>query len=213
MYDILWFMWTGLKQVVLGTQNNDKLRELRGLMKGSGVAVRSLADYPGAPEVKETGKTFEANARLKARAFSRHTRTLTIADDSGLMVHALNGRPGVYSARFAGPGCTYEDNNRKLLRLLRNGRSRRAKFVSVIAIYDDGKFVKAVKGECSGRITPAPRGKGGFGYDPVFIPDGFSKTFAELSKNSKNGVSHRGKALREAKKIILERLRAGKPSI
>jgi XTP/dITP diphosphohydrolase len=196
--------------VVLGTQNRDKLRELQSLLRGSGVRVRSLADFPGAPHVEETGKTFEANARLKAAAFSKHAHALALADDSGLMVHALNGKPGVYSARFAGPGCTYDDNNRKVLRLLEHKKSRRAKFVSVIAIYDDGRFVKAVKGECFGRIAAAPRGKNGFGYDPIFIPGGFSKTFAELSKTVKNSISHRGRALRKAKKVILARLKKEK---
>jgi XTP/dITP diphosphohydrolase len=186
---------------------------LRSLMKGVRVRVSSLAQYPDAPKVKETGETFEANARLKARAFSRHTKTLTLAEDSGLMVNALNGKPGVYSARFAGPGCSYEDNNRKLLKLLaRKGTarraltSRRAKFVCVVAIYDRGKFLKAVKGECAGRIAGVSRGKNGFGYDPVFIPDGFKKTFAELSRGSKNKISHRGKALRKAKQVILKYL-------
>lgn len=196
--------------IVLGTQNKDKMRELQNLMRGCGIKVQSLADFPGAPHVEETGKTFEANARLKARAFSKHTKSLTLADDSGLMVNALNGKPGVYSARFAGPGCTYEDNNRKLLKLLADrGRartipvSRRAKFVSVIAIYDSGRPVAVVRGECPGRIADAPRGLRGFGYDPVFIPKGLTQTFAELSKEVKNAVSHRGKALRKARRIVL----------
>lgn len=198
-----------MKKIVLGTQNRDKLKELRSLMRGSGVAVKSLADFPGAPHVKETGKTFEANARLKARAFSRHTKTLTLADDSGLMVNALNGAPGVYSARYAGPGCNYQDNCRKLLRALANKRSRAAKFISTIAIYDAGKFVGVVKGECPGTIAPEMRGKNGFGYDPVFVPKGLKKTFAELSKSAKNAVSHRGKALRLAKKKALAYLGGG----
>ena len=188
--------------VVLGTQNKDKLRELQSLMRGSGIRVRSLADFPGAPHVRETGKTFEANARLKARAFSKHTGQLTLADDSGLMVNALNGKPGVYSARFAGPGCTYADNCQKLLRLLEKKKNRRAKFVSFIAVYDNGKPVSMVRGECPGRITRKMHGKNGFGYDSVFVPAGSNKTFAELSKSAKNKVSHRGKALRKAKKIV-----------
>lgn len=190
--------------VVLGTQNPDKLKELQSLMRGSGIEVRSLADYPGAPKVAETGRTFEANARLKARAFSRHTRSVALADDSGLRVHALNGKPGVYSARFAGPGCTYDDNNRKVLRLLARKKSRRATFVSVVAIYDNGRFVKAVKGECAGHIADAPRGSHGFGYDPVFVPDGLRLTFAELSKAAKNRISHRGRALRLARGVLLD---------
>ncbi len=193
------------KQIVIGTKNKDKLRELQALLKGTGVNVLSLRDFPHCPEAHENGRTFEANARKKARLYSKHTKMLTIADDSGLMVSTLKGKPGVYSARFAGPGCNYEDNNRKLLRLLKNlpRSKRKAKFVCVIAIYDKGKFIKAVRGECRGSIAAEIKGKNGFGYDPVFIPEGFSKTYAELKPAAKNRVSHRGKALRAAVKEIL----------
>lgn len=194
-----------MKILVLGTKNADKRRELARLLEGSGIRVLSLKDFPDCPEAEETGKTFEANARIKARAYSRHTRCLTLADDSGLMVNALKGAPGVYSARFAGENCSYQDNNKKLLRLLKNKPEpkRRAKFVSVIAVYDAGKRIGIARGECAGRIAYAERGKNGFGYDPVFIPDGFLKTYAELSKKQKNVISHRGRALREAKRIVL----------
>ncbi|MBI4432374.1 MAG: RdgB/HAM1 family non-canonical purine NTP pyrophosphatase [Candidatus Omnitrophica bacterium] len=194
--------------VVLGTQNPDKLKELQSLLKGTSIQVLSLKDFPGAPEVEETGKTFEANARKKARAYSRHTGCLTLADDSGLMVAILNDKPGVYSARFAGPGCSYADNNAKLLRLLKNTSEakRKAKFVSVVAIYSAGRFVGVVKGECHGKIAHESRGKNGFGYDPVFIPKGFKKTFAELPRGVKNKISHRGKALRAAKMKVLQAL-------
>ncbi len=196
------------RKIVLGTKNKDKLRELQSLMKGTKIQVLSLADFPHCPEAHENGRTFEANARKKARAYSRHTEMLTLADDSGLMVNALNGKPGVYSARFAGPRCTYQDNNRKILSLLKNkpASKRVAKFVSVIAIYENGKFIKAVKGECRGRIAFSGRGQNGFGYDPVFIPNGFSKTFAELPRAAKNKISHRGKALNKAKEVILKYL-------
>jgi XTP/dITP diphosphohydrolase len=220
------FSKAGQKRIlVLGTKNKDKLRELKALLAGTKIRVFSLAGFPDCRAIRETGKTFEANARLKARAYSLHTRCLTIADDSGLMVNALKGKPGVYSARFAGPGCTYQDNNKKLLRLL-TGKTisgsrasssedasgsapsalRRAKFVSVIAIYDNGKFVNAVKGECCGHIAFEEKGKRGFGYDPVFIPDGYFKTFGELSPRLKNRISHRGKALRLAKEAVLNYL-------
>lgn len=195
---------------MIGTKNKDKQRELQSLLKGRGVKVLSLEDFPHCPEAHEHGRTFEANARKKARVYSKHTKMLTLADDSGLMVSALNGKPGVYSARFAGPGCTYQNNNRKVLRLLGNlpAPKRKAKFVSIVAIYDSGKSVGVVKGECRGRIARAERGKNGFGYDPVFIPEGFTKTFAELSPKTKNRISHRGKALRKAKQRLLRRLRS-----
>lgn len=198
------------KKIVIGTKNRDKRRELESLLKRSGIRVLTLADFPGCREAAETGRTFEANARIKSRVYSRHTRSLVLSDDSGLLVRALNGRPGVYSARFAGPGCSYEDNNRKVLRLLSRKRSRRAKFVCAMALYDNGRFVAAVKGQCGGSIAGAPRGARGFGYDPVFVPNGLKKTFAELAPPEKNRISHRGKALRKAKKEILRYFRRKK---
>ena len=130
---------------------------------------------------------------------------MTLADDSGLAVSRLRGAPGVYSARFAGSGCTYDDNTRKLLRLLKNlpKTKRKAKFICVMALYENGRFLKALRGECAGTIAASVRGSGGFGYDPVFIPRGFKKTFAELSPHTKNRISHRGRALRAARRLIL----------
>ncbi len=193
-----------MKQIILGTKNKDKLRELQKLLKGASVRVRSLADFPKRRDVVEDGKTFAANARKKARLYSRHTKGLVLADDSGLMVSQLKGKPGVYSARFAGPGCTYHDNNRKLLRFLARipKAKRRAKFVCVMALYDNGRFVNTVRGECRGAIAFEEKGKNGFGYDPVFIPAGFSKTFAELPPRVKNKISHRGKALKAAVRLF-----------
>ena len=197
------------KRLVLGTKNKDKLRELKRLLSGSKVEVMSLADFKKCEDVIEDGKTFAANAKKKARNYSLCTKSLALADDSGLMVNFLNGKPGVYSARFAGKNCTYHDNNTKLLQLMHGLPAFRckAKFICVMALYDNGKWISTVKGECHGRIAPAESGKNGFGYDPVFIPDGFTKTFAELSSSDKNKISHRGKALRAAKKVILSYLR------
>jgi len=193
-----------LKLIVLGTKNKDKRRELEALLKGTKFTVKTLADFPACADVVEDGRTFEANARKKARIYSIKTKSLVLADDSGLMVHALNGKPGVYSARFAGPGCTYRDNNQKLLKLLAKKKSRRAKFVSCMALYDRGKFVACVKGECHGHIAPVERGKNGFGYDPVFVPGGLKKTFGELSQSAKNKISHRSIALKKAKTEVLK---------
>ena len=157
----------------------------------------------------ENGKTFAANAEKKARQYSKHTKSLTLADDSGLMVSFLNGKPGVYSARFAGSGCTYADNNKKLLRLMRKvpASKRSAKFVCVISLYENGRRVESVRGECRGRIADAEKGKRGFGYDPVFIPFGHSKTFSELGEAVKGRVSHRGQALRAARKAVFRYLK------
>ncbi len=192
------------KIIVIGTKNRDKLRELKRLLRGMKLRVKSLADFPECEDVEETGKTFVANAKLKARFYSKHTKSLAFADDSGLMVNAINGRPGVYSARFAGAGCTYLDNNRKLLKMLvKTPEAKRgAKFVCVIAIYDNGKLIGTVRGECVGKIATEIRGANGFGYDPVFIPKGFNKTYAEISAKQKNTVSHRGRALRAAQKFL-----------
>ena len=189
-----------MRRVLLGTRNRDKLRELQSLMRGSGITVASLDDFHQAGDVSEDGRTFEANARKKARLYSRVADCLTFADDSGLMVDALNGRPGIYSARFAGRRCTYADNNRKLLALLsgKTGAKRCAKFVCVIALYYNGKPFEVVRGECRGRIADRATGRRGFGYDPVFIPKGFSRTFAEMPRAAKNRISHRARALRAA---------------
>lgn len=193
-----------MKSVVLGTHNPDKLAELKKLLKGSGIKVLSLSDFPQCPEARETGRTFEANARIKARAYSCHAKTLALADDSGLMVSALGGRPGVYSARFAGPGCTYRDNNRKVLRLLKSKKSRRAKFISSMALYSNGRPVAIAKGECRGKIAKDEKGTYGFGYDPIFVPQGFTKTFAQLTPKTKNQISHRAKALHAIRPFILK---------
>jgi XTP/dITP diphosphohydrolase len=195
--------------VILATQNKDKLRELQHLMGGSQVKVLSLADFGKLPKVREDAPTFEGNAEKKARVYSKKTKALVIADDSGLMVHALGGAPGVYSARYAGPGCSYTDNNVKLLNALRSTAwpKRTAKFVSVISVYDNGKKIGTVRGECVGRIGFIEKGDNGFGYDPVFIPKGIGKTYAELTAEQKGKLSHRGKALRKARRLLLNYLR------
>ncbi|MBF0254505.1 MAG: RdgB/HAM1 family non-canonical purine NTP pyrophosphatase [Candidatus Omnitrophica bacterium] len=191
--------------IVLCSANQDKLKELRRLMKGLGVRVVSVADLDRPlPKVVENGRTFAENAAKKARIYSRLSDHLTIADDSGLCVRALNGRPGVYSARFAGPGCTYDDNNRKLLSLLEGKplKSRGATFISTIAVYQKGRKIKIIKGAVDGTITEKAMGRHGFGFDPVFVPKGSRVTFAQMSSAAKNKTSHRGLALREVRKFL-----------
>lgn len=190
--------------IVIGSANKDKARELERLLADLKVKVLTLDAFPKAPKVIENGRTFEANACKKARAYSKLSDHLTLADDSGLCVRALNNRPGVYSARFAGPGCNYLDNNRKLLRLL-EGKSdarRSAFFCSTVALYRKGKKIKVLKGVCRGRIARQMRGTNGFGFDPTFIPSGSRKTFAQMTPAQKNAVSHRGRALAAVKHFL-----------
>ncbi|MDP2942433.1 MAG: XTP/dITP diphosphatase [Candidatus Omnitrophota bacterium] len=191
-------------EITISSRNKEKKRELKSLLKGLKIKVLDLNDFPAAPKVEEKGKTFEENAATKALTVARFTKRLTLADDSGLEVEALGGRPGVYSARFAGENATYEANNRKLLRALERipKLKRKAKFVCVIAIADKNKLVGLVRGECIGRITFEPKGRNGFGYDPVFFSPKYNKTFSQLSSKEKNSVSHRGRALKKAKVLI-----------
>ncbi len=190
--------------IVVATQNKDKCLEIKTLLRDLNIRVLSLEDFSKSSKVVENCDTFEGNAEKKARVYSKRTKSLCVADDSGLMVRALNGKPGVYSARYAGKNCTYDDNNRKVLSALARAPwpKRTAKFVSVVSVYDNGRKIKTVRGECVGRIGFMPKGDNGFGYDPIFIPKGSPKTYAEMTSEAKNGISHRGKALRKAKKVI-----------
>jgi XTP/dITP diphosphohydrolase len=191
-------------KIILATRNKDKLREIKALLKEFSVEVFSLDSFKGVPEVIEDGKTLEDNAIKKAVQISKFLKKFAVADDSGLEVEYLNGDPGVYSARFSGKGATYKSNNEKLLRLLKDVplAGRKACFKCVIAAADKGKVIGAVEGICRGKICFEPKGDNGFGYDPIFIPDGYKKTFAEMSPALKNKISHRSKALAKAKKII-----------
>lgn len=188
-------------QLVVATRNAHKLREIAELLAGTGVVVRSVADFPAVPEVEETGQTFAANALLKAQAVARATGCWALADDSGLEVAALGGRPGVYSARYAGPGAGDADNNAKLLQELgklapQPGPRRAAQYACALALCaPDGTLRAEFAGTCAGEIALSPRGSGGFGYDPLFwLPDR-GCTMAELTPQEKQAISHRGQAL------------------
>ena len=169
------------------------------------VAVRSLAEFPGAPAVIEDGWTYRENALKKAWAAAKFTGKPALADDTGLEVDALGGQPGLYAARFAGEGCTFQDNVRKLLRLLEGvpPQRRGARFVCVMALVDPGGREQVVEGELHGQIAEAPAGDSGFGYDPVFYVPEVGKTLAELTPAEKNRMSHRGRALVKARALIL----------
>ena len=178
---------------VLATNNPDKAGEIAEIM-GNALVLLPRPDH--VPEVVEDGDTLEDNARLKARALVSATGRPAIADDTGLEVVALGGRPGVCSARFAGADATYADNVALLLEEMSGNTDRRARFRTVaLALWPDGRELIA-SGAVEGTITYAPRGDGGFGYDPVFVPDGSGRTFAEMSAEDKNLVSHRGRAFR-----------------
>ena len=195
-------------ELVVATKNEDKLREIKELLKGLPVNVFSLNSFKGAPDVIEDGSTLEENARKKASQTSRFLKKFAVADDSGLEVEFLNGDPGVYSARFSGKGATYKSNNEKLLALLKDvpPAKRKACFKCVIAVADKGKIIGIAEGRCSGKICFESKGDNGFGYDPVFMPNGYKKTFAQMGAAQKNKISHRSKALFKAKNIILKYL-------
>lgn len=194
-------------KLVLASNNPDKIREVKEILCPIGIEIVSLKDLGIKIEIEEDQLTFEGNARKKARTVFELIGLPTIADDSGLMVEALNGAPGVYSSRYAGEEHNYEKNNQKLLQELKNKpKPHRAKFVCFInykTATEDEIFI----GETTGEILDEPRGNNGFGYDPLFKPDGFDKSYAELSPEIKNRISHRYKALIKFRNYLLEKLK------
>lgn len=191
-------------KLVLASRNRGKLKELKSLLDGLGYQVLSLDDFEGLPEIQETGTSFRENAVIKAREAARMTGQICLADDSGLEVDYLQGAPGVYSSRFAGPEKDDAANNRKLLKLLEgvSGEQRTARFRCVVAVASPQGRVETVEGVCEGRIGNEPRGNGGFGYDPLFIVAGRDCTMAELELETKNSISHRAMAFRRAVPLL-----------
>lgn len=192
-----------MSYIVIASANAHKVEEYRDLLKDQDVELHSLADYPGFPGVEENGTTFTENASIKAIAVSKYCDVPAFADDSGLEVMALDGRPGIYSARYA-----ENDPARraKLLGELENVSDRRARFVCVIAIAINGEVIETFEGEVKGTIIKEERGEGGFGYDPIFVPDGYDQTFAEMPQELKNKISHRAEAFRKAMEFIEEQM-------
>jgi XTP/dITP diphosphohydrolase len=186
-----------VKTVLIGTTNQGKVKDFKQLLETEGLQVISLRDLDDAIEVEETGTTFAENAILKAETLSRHYNKIVIADDSGLEIEALNGRPGVYSARYAGEHKSDEDNIKKVLAEMEGVpfHDRKAAFVCVLALAIPGKETKIFEGKCNGYITEQPKGTNGFGYDPIFYVPEKEKTMAELSLEEKNELSHRKKAI------------------
>lgn len=186
-------------KVVLASKNPHKLVEMKDILGHMGVEVVLESDVGVDVDVEETGETFEANAALKAQAVAAAASLPAIADDSGLCVTALGGGPGVYSARYGGPGLTDQERYRLVLTGLSGQLDRSAKFVSCICCaFPDGRVLTA-RGECPGIITYVPRGEDGFGYDPIFLVPEYKKTFAEMTSEEKNAISHRGRALAKFK--------------
>jgi XTP/dITP diphosphohydrolase len=197
-------------KLVLATNNIHKIREITEILSGLDVEIITKDAYSDFPDVDETGTTLEENAELKARAIFEFTGLPSMADDSGLEVDALDGEPGVNSARYAGPGCTFADNNRKLLAALDGipEENRTARFRCVIAICFAEDDLRFAEGTINGRITNEVRGRQGFGYDPVFEIPHLKQTFAEMPAELKNSMSHRGRAVERARKIIEDYLRS-----
>ncbi len=189
--------------IVVATGNTHKVEEYRKLLADQKVELKSLLDYPGFPGVEEDGATFRENAAKKALAACRYCDVPAFADDSGLEVEALNGAPGVYSARYA---ATDPERIARLLRELEGRENRRARFVCAIAIAVNGEVIETFEGEVRGVIAAAPRGEHGFGYDPVFIPDGYDRTFGELDAETKNKISHRANAFARAMEFVEEEM-------
>jgi XTP/dITP diphosphohydrolase len=188
-------------KLVIATRNLHKLEEIHAIFNFQNLDVCSAFDFPDIPDVVEDGDTLEANAVKKAVELCKATGLPALADDSGLEVEALDGEPGVYSARWSGEGCTYHDNNLKLLRELAGKENRHAQFRTVIALALPGEEPQTVEGSVQGIIIEELRGDQGFGYDPLFMPDGFNQTFAELPAEVKNKISHRARALNAASHV------------
>jgi non-canonical purine NTP pyrophosphatase, rdgB/HAM1 family len=192
------FNWNVI-ELVVATRNRNKTREIQHIL-GHEFRVHDLEPHPEVSEIRESGTSFEENAKLKALSASRQLPALVIADDSGLEVDALGGAPGIYSARYAGANATEKDKIDKLLRELERVRAtddrRRARFRCVVALARNTNLLGTFEGIVEGRIANEVRGNYGFGYDPIFIPEGFDQTFGELPKEVKNAISHRAKAIR-----------------
>lgn len=193
-----------MRELLLATRNLEKARELSDLLDRAGFRVTSLRDYPEAPHVVEDGTTFEENAVKKALAIARWSGRLTLADDSGLEVDALDGRPGVHSARYAGSNASDAENNQRLLKelSLAESRERSARYVCCLVLADASGVQEIICETCEGEIAETPQGSEGFGYDPLFYFLEFGTTFGNITLEEKQRVSHRGKALRKAVEVI-----------
>ena len=197
-----------IRELVLATRNRHKAEELAALLGDLDIRIRTLDEFPGVPDVVEDGETCEANAIKKAREIAAATGLPAVADDTGLEVDALGGRPGVYAARYAGDHVTYEDNWRKLLKELAGvpHEQRTARFVTVAAVASPSGDVQVAKGVLEGFIAQEPSGTQGFGYDPVFVVPALGKTLADIPADQKNRISHRAKALAQVHDVLCSQI-------
>lgn len=194
-----------MNKIIIATRNKGKVKEFKAMLEAEGFSVLSLDDLEKeVPEIKETGSTFQANAQIKAETVASLCQAPVIADDSGLIVDALEGRPGVYSARYAGEYADDKQNYEKVLSELKSydGKTRSARFVAVLALAIPEKKTIFFEGHCEGEIAEEAKGEFGFGYDPIFIPKGYDVTMAELSEETKNKISHRFHALVQLKRWL-----------
>lgn len=196
-----------IDKLLIASNNLHKIKEISEILAPLNIEILSLKDFPEFPDVEETGTTLEQNARLKAKEIYEKFKIPTLADDTGLFVDALKGEPGVFSARYSGENATYASNCEKLLLNLKDidGKDRTATFTSVLCLYINETEHYFFKGNVEGRIIKQPKGTNGFGYDPLFIPKGFAKTYAEMDDVKKNELSHRALALKKFKKFLLKR--------
>lgn len=191
-------------KIIFATQNAGKAKEVKAIFDQSQFEIISLYDLGNNINIEEHGTTFRENAFIKARTVYDIYKEPVVADDSGLAIEQLGGQPGVYSARYAGESCSYEENNLKVISELKNfSEPHRAKFISYAVFYDGKNEIEAI-GELHGQIIKEQRGRNGFGYDPIFIPDGFEQTISELNFEEKNRISHRAKSFNELKRILSE---------
>lgn len=192
-----------MKKIIFATGNKGKLKEVQQIFEGTGFQIVPMSDLGSIPEIEEDGDTFEDNALKKAKFIFNKFGLPTIADDSGLSIEQLGGRPGVYSARYAGEDCTFDDNNKKVLKELKDfPEPHKAQFLSY-AIFFNGRNIHSAIGKLPGRIIKEFRGSEGFGYDPIFVPEGYDVTLAEMKLEEKNKISHRARAFNELKEILL----------
>jgi len=192
-----------IKKLVIASRNDHKILEMEQLLSPLGIEVLSTKDFPNLEEVVEDRPTLKGNALKKARYVAAQTNLPALSDDTGLEVEDLNGEPGVYSARYAGPSASYEDNVIKLLDELSGKENRKARFRTIVALVDGDKEF-TFEGICNGKIIEEQRGSEGFGYDPIFMPVDYEHTFAELDSSKKNLISHRGKAVEKFVKFLKE---------
>ncbi|MEI0603187.1 RdgB/HAM1 family non-canonical purine NTP pyrophosphatase [Brachyspira alvinipulli] len=190
-----------LEKLVIATSNKHKLKEIEELFSGN--AIKEILPIPSdIGEIIEDGKTFIENSLIKARAVYNHTKLPSLADDSGLCINALNGNPGIYSARYGGENLSYEEKMQMIIDELKNKKDRSAYFItSAVCVLDENYYI-AVEGIVNGKIIENPRGFDGFGYDPIFQPDGYNITYAEMSLEEKNSMSHRALAMKKMKDIL-----------